>query len=166
MAGIPKKDERGRTVDVHALRHSFGTLLSKAGVTPRVAQEAMRHSTMALTMNVYTDPKLLDVAGAVEALPTLRSDGGHAAETARATGTDGNGALGLVLGLVLTEAKERGGESIVVKMASDEASESGPDGIAVSVEPANRKRPWSTGVKGCHQVETSGLEPPTPSLQS
>jgi hypothetical protein len=24
-AGIPKKDERGRTVDVHAMRHSFGT---------------------------------------------------------------------------------------------------------------------------------------------
>lgn len=30
-AGIPKSDERGRTIDVHALRHSFGTLLSKGG---------------------------------------------------------------------------------------------------------------------------------------
>lgn len=28
-AGIPKEDERGRTVDVHALRLTFGTLLSK-----------------------------------------------------------------------------------------------------------------------------------------
>ena len=37
MAGIPKKDERGRSIDVHALRHSFGTLLSKAGVAPRTA---------------------------------------------------------------------------------------------------------------------------------
>ena len=26
----------------------------------------MRHSTIDLTMNVYTDPKLLDVAGAME----------------------------------------------------------------------------------------------------
>ncbi len=50
-AGIPKRDERGRTVDVHALRHSFGTLLSKAGVAPRTAQAAMRHSTIDLTMN-------------------------------------------------------------------------------------------------------------------
>ena len=33
-AGIPKVDERGRTVDVHAPRHTFGTLLSKAGYTP------------------------------------------------------------------------------------------------------------------------------------
>jgi integrase/DNA-directed RNA polymerase specialized sigma24 family protein len=63
LAGIPKRDERGRTIDVHALRHTFGTLLSKGGVTPRTAQAAMRHSTINLTMNVYTDPKLLDVAG-------------------------------------------------------------------------------------------------------
>ncbi|MCX7409352.1 MAG: hypothetical protein NTZ32_14835 [Planctomycetales bacterium] len=33
-------------------------------VTPRTAQDAMRHSNIDLTMNVYTDPKLLDVQGA------------------------------------------------------------------------------------------------------
>ena len=71
LAGIPKRDERGRTVDVHAMRHTFGTLLSKGGVTPRTAQAAMRHSDVNLTMNTYTDPKLLDVAGAMEALPAL-----------------------------------------------------------------------------------------------
>ena len=43
---IDKRDERGRTVDVHALRHTFGTLLSKGGVAPRTAQAAMRHSTI------------------------------------------------------------------------------------------------------------------------
>ena len=53
------------------MRHTFGTLLSKGGVTPRTAQAAMRHSEIDLTMNVYTDPKLLDVAGAVESLPAL-----------------------------------------------------------------------------------------------
>ena len=31
----------------------------------------MRHSSIDLTMNTYTDPKLLDVQGAVEALPNL-----------------------------------------------------------------------------------------------
>jgi len=70
-AGIDKEDERGRTVDIHALRHTFGTHLSKNGVPPRTAQAAMRHSSLDLTMNVYTDPELLDVAGAVEALPGL-----------------------------------------------------------------------------------------------
>ena len=35
----------------------------------------MRHSDIRLTMGVYTDPKLLDVRGAVEALPALPLDG-------------------------------------------------------------------------------------------
>ncbi len=70
---VVKTDERGRTIDIHALRHTFGTHLSKAGVPLRTAQAAMRHSDPSLTANVYTDPQLLDVAGAVEALPRLRA---------------------------------------------------------------------------------------------
>lgn len=66
-----KTDERGRTVDIHALRHTFGTHLCRAGVPLRTAQAAMRHSDPSLTANVYTDPKLLDVAGALESLPAL-----------------------------------------------------------------------------------------------
>ncbi len=69
LAGIPKRDDRGRTVDVHAMRHTFGTLLSKGGVAPRTAQAAMRHAKIDLTMNVYTDPRALDVQGALDALP-------------------------------------------------------------------------------------------------
>jgi len=71
LAGIPKRDERGRTLDVHALRHTFSTLLSKGGVAPRTAQAAMRHSDISLTMNTYTDPKLLDVHAALNSLPSL-----------------------------------------------------------------------------------------------
>ncbi len=56
---------------MHPLSHTFGTHLSKNGVAPRTAQAAMRHSSLDLTMNVYTDPSLLDVAGALEALPEL-----------------------------------------------------------------------------------------------
>ena len=40
----------------------------------RVAQAAMRHPTIDLTMNVYTGPRLLDVAGALEALRGLAPD--------------------------------------------------------------------------------------------
>lgn len=68
---VVKTDDRGRTIDIHALRHTFGTHLSKAGVPLRTAQAAMRHSDPSLTANVYTDPKLLDVAGAVASLPDL-----------------------------------------------------------------------------------------------
>jgi integrase len=71
-AGIPKVDADGCVVHIHALRHSFGTHLSKAGVTPRVAQAAMRHSDISLTMNTYTDARLLDTAEAVESLGIVR----------------------------------------------------------------------------------------------
>lgn len=73
---VIKTDERGRTIDIHALRHTFGTHLSKAGVPLRTAQAAMRHSDPSLTANVYTDPKLLDVAGALNALPRLNGTNG------------------------------------------------------------------------------------------
>jgi integrase len=61
-------------MDIHALRHTFGTHLSKAGVTPRVSMAAMRHSSLDLTMSVYVDPVLLDVGAAVDALPTFSAD--------------------------------------------------------------------------------------------
>ena len=62
-AGIAKRDDRGRTIDVHAMRHTFASHLVAAGVAPRIAQAAMRHSDIRLTMGVYTDPRLLDVHG-------------------------------------------------------------------------------------------------------
>ena len=71
-AGIPKRDERNRVFDVHALRVTFGTHLCRG----RSASDGPgRHATLKpeLTANIYTDPKLLDVAGAINALPALMS---------------------------------------------------------------------------------------------
>lgn len=56
-----------------------GGHLCKNAVAPRTTRTAGRHSSLALTMlarrpsggNVYTDPSLLEAAGANEALPTL-----------------------------------------------------------------------------------------------
>lgn len=70
-AGIPKKDDRGYTLDIHSLRHTFGSMLSAVGVAPRTAQAAMRHSSIDLTMNIYTDPRVLDIAAAIQALPRI-----------------------------------------------------------------------------------------------
>ena len=96
LAGIAKRDELGRTVDVHALRHSFCTLMSVGGVAPRTAQAAMRHSNINLTMTTYTDPRLLDVHGAMDSLPALplNSEPSLVAEERKATGTDGRFAPG------------------------------------------------------------------------
>jgi integrase len=70
-AGIPKRDAEGRTVDVHSLRTTFGTYLAMSGVAPRVAMELMRHSEIGLTMKVYTDPRLLPLAAAIEATSSV-----------------------------------------------------------------------------------------------
>ena len=72
-AGIPKRDARDRVVDIHALRVTFCSHLCAAGVPLRTAQAAMRHSKPELTANIYSDPKLLDIAGAIESLPRLAS---------------------------------------------------------------------------------------------
>jgi hypothetical protein len=69
FADIKKEDEHKRIVDIHSFRYTFATHLCKAGVPLRTAQAAMRHSDPKLTANVYTDPALLDVAGAIESLP-------------------------------------------------------------------------------------------------
>jgi integrase len=71
VAGISYRDKLGRTLDVHALRHTTATYLSRAKVSPRVAQGYMRHSDIKLTMQTYTDPHLLDEAEALAALPSL-----------------------------------------------------------------------------------------------
>ncbi len=79
-AKIARYDGAGRAVDVHALRHTFGTMLAKAGVSLQVAQKAMRHSDPKLTANVYTHLGLMDVAGAVEKLPIIATAKTQAAE--------------------------------------------------------------------------------------
>jgi len=70
VAGIPKVDERGRSLDIHAMRMTFATMLSKGGVTPKVAQLALRHSDIRLTMETYTDPENRRVPKSREARTT------------------------------------------------------------------------------------------------
>lgn len=76
-AGIEYRDDRGRQADFHSLRHTYGSMLAKAGIAPRVAMSLMRHTDLRLTMNVYTDPRIFDLAGAVELLPSLNSEKAH-----------------------------------------------------------------------------------------
>ncbi|MFD4863633.1 tyrosine-type recombinase/integrase, partial [Streptomyces atratus] len=43
-----------RVVRLHDARHGTATLLTAAGVPPRVVMEILGHSQIAVTMNVYT----------------------------------------------------------------------------------------------------------------
>jgi integrase len=58
--GIPYRDSAGQVFDFHALRCQHATLLDLAGVSPRVVQRKMRHSTLELTGR-YTKPRAADL---------------------------------------------------------------------------------------------------------
>ncbi len=165
---IDKRDERGRTIDVHALRHTFGTLLSKAGVAPRTAQAAMRHSGIDLTMNVYTDPKLLDVAGAVESLPALPLGAGRqtAANVLSATGTDDSRSLPLAPMLAPTTGKVSILGSILDKAAKVAERTNAIRSIVASACPVKQNNPPTIAVNGLHKERETGIEPATTSLGS
>ena len=75
-AGIPKVDSQGRVVDFHSLRHTFCTILHRAGVPQREAMELMRHNDPRLTATTYADASLFSLRGAVEKLsfPSVADD--------------------------------------------------------------------------------------------
>jgi integrase len=73
-AGIDYKDAQGRYADFHALRKTFGTLLTLSSRSERTVMELMRHSDMKLTAKVYTDANMLPVSETVAMLPNLIDD--------------------------------------------------------------------------------------------
>jgi site-specific recombinase XerD len=85
--GIPFKDESGRVVDLHALRHTYITALGRAGLPIKVHQTLARHSDPKLTLNVYTHLSVHDTTKAVESLPDL-FQASPQAQALAATGTD------------------------------------------------------------------------------
>ena len=51
-AGIEYETDDG-FADFHALRHTFGTMLVRAGVDVKTCMELMRHSSVSLTLELY-----------------------------------------------------------------------------------------------------------------
>lgn len=87
-AGIKQIDDRGKRIDLHALRKTFGTRLAKAGVPLTVTQRLMRHSNPKLTSNLYTDVLPPDLHGAVEAMaPIAQSSSKVVAKVVATSGT-------------------------------------------------------------------------------
>jgi integrase len=159
-AGIPKRDDRGRTVDVHALRHTFGTHLSKRGVPLRIAQEAMRHSDPKLTANVYTDPRLLDVAGALDVLPALPLDGRPAQAEVKATGTaDAARTLGPTLGPTSDFSSTSVAKAGKTDAAGQSVSGTGRDNVSACGVNDKRTLSFSDSVR--QLLGAKGFEPST-----
>jgi hypothetical protein len=167
FAGISKRDDRGRVFDVHAFRHTFGTLLSRGGVAPRTAQAAMRHSKIDVKMNVYTDSALLDVRGALDMLPALLLGGERTkGEAVRATGTDPLPPAPLGATVAPTGCNRRQFESSPVKQGGGRKRAVTTGAVAVTSIPVKTNQPLTSAVSGFLEMGATGLEPVTPSVSS
>ena len=152
LNAVPYEDETGRIVDFHALRHSFITSLSAAGVHPKTAQVLARHSDINLTLSRYTHLEIADQTGAVEALPDLSVE----AVGCAAIGTDGKSVLASCLAF---QGGKRG----------NRRDESGQK-VAVRCGGANKRKGAKTQAKASistpdQLVRPEGFEPTTRGLR-
>jgi integrase len=93
-AGIPFVDAAGRVFDFHALRMQFVTTLARRGVQPAVLRELARHSSIDLTLKVYTDLGIDHRAAAIGLLSPPTTTSGRVTPCVtherEGTGTGGN----------------------------------------------------------------------------
>jgi len=72
-AGIKTPDSAGRVVDLHALRHTFGTRLGRMpGIDPKTVQTLMRHADPRITFCIYVHSDKNRLLSAVNLLPALK----------------------------------------------------------------------------------------------
>jgi hypothetical protein len=66
FAGIPLRDDTGAVLDLYAAtRHTFCTLLGKAGVAPHRQRLLARHADLATTLR-YTHLQVIDLVEGIE----------------------------------------------------------------------------------------------------
>jgi len=75
FADIPLRDDTGAVLDLYAAtRHTFCTLLGKAGVPPHQQRLLARHADLSTTLK-YTHFQVIDLVEGIEALPDLTTEG-------------------------------------------------------------------------------------------
>ena len=142
-AGLPYVNEDGLYADFHAHRHGLASDLARAGVPPAVAQKILRHSTYDLTSRVYTHLEVADKAAAFASLPAPSNN--RLPHGCHESGISGH-----------NETRETRPSGQLY--SPEEAAENVPQVVAM--------KGFGTSTHGQTEVETSGLEPPTPGLQS
>lgn len=71
-AGITFEDDRGRTIDRHALRTTFISWLGQYGVDPRAQVMLARHAPQGVTLRNYQDFGVFDLWAEIRKLPGLK----------------------------------------------------------------------------------------------
>jgi integrase len=147
MANIPYRDGAGFVFDFHSLRCQTATLADRAGVSPRVVQRLMRHSSLELT-DRYTRPRAVDIEAAARSIPSLRPTDDRP-ESLRATGTDpGRGATNSA-----TVVRRDPTRELTQVHASQEHQGSGPNRKAADVYSADEL------LLGCRIAARPGTTP-------
>jgi hypothetical protein len=130
----------------------------------------MRHSDIRMTMQTYTDPKLLDVQGALDVLLTLSLNAVPKENTGEATGTDGKvdetlqarssvTARKLAPEFAPTSDNEMARLTTADKMNSHKQAMKPSEILAASAEFAKRKAPLTIAVGGTQEWALRGSNP-------
>jgi hypothetical protein len=139
------------------------------GVVREIA--AMRHSDVNLTMNTYTDPKLLEVAAALESLPAFplgpRVDRQDVQQPeVAATTADYRQELALAPTLATTAVQSGQVGTLADCGVISTRKSLGGDDLAVDAFVGNDLRPLSILDNGRQEKRAKGFEPSTSSLGS
>ena len=151
-AGIPYVDASGLFFDFHSLRCQMATMADAAGVTPRVVQRLMRHSTLELTGR-YTRPRAVDIEAAAGMLPSLKPTGDRP-EALAMTGTDGGNPSTARSALTARTVRD---EAFPVVSWRDEAAGSATEALPQVVASDASRRDVSSSV----EARPVGFEPTT-----
>ncbi len=162
------QDDDGLFADFHSNRHTFISNLGRAGVPLATAQKLARHSTPTLTSNTYTHLELSDKAAAIELLPNLAQNSNPEAEpqTLLATGTDDELPVSNYESLA-TPLPQPCQNGVISGHFDARADTTGKEeGAAQETQKPHKIQGLGACGHNLTGVETSGLEPPTPGLQS
>ena len=88
-AGIPKVDDRGKILDFHSFRHSFGTRLASENIPLSAAMTLMRHSDPKLTAKLYVDHAALPLSASIGLLPGMSNENWLSPESSPTLGVSG-----------------------------------------------------------------------------
>ena len=154
LAGIEKKDSRGRVVDVHALRTTYCTMLTATGLPARMIQLAMRHGSIETSIRHYADPAIHDLHHAVSALPLEAQF--NAPDRNASTGTSDV----LVPVLVPDWYKQRPEQPTAGISTHSAGSEHRTRPLAITSCPDTRKASQSSADSEAFSERVGGIEPP------
>jgi hypothetical protein len=160
---IEKRDERGRTFDVHSFRRTFNSLLAAAGVPLTTRRILMRHAAQGVTDKHYSDVGLIDFRGALERLPLLPLiQRGSEPQALAATGTDGKGDVEAIAAAACTGACYASDKNGALRDTADQTSRAGARRkSSLSDAPVMSSTLPSSG----NQKRANGFEPSTFSLE-